>query len=197
MQSGSTHEQAPHDDANTSQSPCGHLQPLGKQCGAVTEVHVTDGALSPADFYRQFLKPSRPVIMRPRNAQHLLGSGTQHWGSFDYLAHEFGSCEVSVDINVKENRTTAGISMPLGDFLAHYKEKGWYMISEVPDKMALKLEVPKVIATAPYQGLMQDAVLWFNGERARYILCDICATWYPCRCGSKHHAVYMETVTLV
>ena len=172
------------DKEEEEEEACGHLQPLGVQCGDVTEVAVVDSGLSPRAFYHRFLKTSTPVLLRPTKQQTaapadpdtthddapppLLGRSVHDdWPSWDYLAGEFGDSEVSVDLTVKENRSGLSDEMPLHEFLAGYKRKGWYMVSPVPQEMAPKVHVPRVIATPQHRGLMQDVVMWINGQRSR------------------------------
>ena len=56
--------------------------------------------------------------------------------------------------------------MLLSHFLDEYHTQTWYAITDLPAAMAAEVQVPEVLAGAPYQRLMQHVVMWLSAHDA-------------------------------
>ncbi|XP_077998374.1 uncharacterized protein LOC144451416 [Glandiceps talaboti] len=153
----------------TEDFPKGHLQPFGAHKppikGVIDEV---DKAPSSADFYKNYIKKSRPLLIK--------GGGNRWpavdlWPDEEYLLENFGEEVFRVDLRkVWDDKHPPRMNMYMKDFLDIYKKKDIYLDSPFPRSgMLHDAFVPTVLECEELFAKVDSASLLFSSGNTSYV----------------------------
>ena len=155
--------------------PPGHMQPLGshRPPDPVEEFYV-DNLPTPEEFWRKYVKPSKPVVFRGAAKK---SPGTWLWTD-EYLLKNYGHLEFRLE--AKKEKSIGGYpegALGIGrdimsNFLKTYHDSDSvkYIVSELPTPMWHEVMVPPFMSCSPLQDRIVEIDFWFNGGNASSIL---------------------------
>lgn len=108
----------------------GHMEPLGAR-NLKHSVTVVDEFPKPQDFFRDFVGPSKPLLIK---------NGAKISPAFNLWTDEYfvslpgaETTKVFVEQRKKENRTYPGEEITFKEFMEKYNSSDIYMVNGVPD----------------------------------------------------------------
>jgi len=157
----------------------GHLEPLGSHKEPEGKVFAMDGwPASPADFFKDFVQKSRPVLFRGAAKQM---KAFKLWTD-DYLSSKYGNELVEVEEGKKEYRDLGMWAEKFGSFLRKYQGKerkdrysgNFYSVSAVPVAMRHEYELPPIVDCPAFlanrRGGMRQINHWFSSGGTSSVL---------------------------
>lgn len=142
--------------------PEGHLRPLGWQRRSDGPVKEIQQMPNTREFYNDYVKPSRPVVVRNGIVQ---APALTLWENDDYLQTQYGKVNVTVTVKVmrkKDEIQTARQVMKMKKFLYDYMYEDWYLASTVPEELMAELPLPKCLRCGTLSKSLQEAELWMS-----------------------------------
>ena len=164
--------------AQGEEIPRGHGQILGKHRDPGDRgTEETGGHLpvltelpSPQEFWDKYVSIRRPVIFRGPGK---LFPAHKLWTD-EYLTNNFGKLEVKLEHKTEKGKTPVG-SKGVGrdtieDFLATYKDKSKYIVSQMPDPMAKHVLVPPFMMCGTIYERLLESNLWLSSGGTKSML---------------------------
>eukprot|EP00794_Sanderia_malayensis_P015359 gene15359-16936_t len=119
-----------------SNSQQGHLKPLGIQGTVRSEVETVSLTSSGNDFYRKYVRLSRPVLYKNSASQW---PAFKNWQNISYLKLTYGSNIFNIDLAKKfRQEEIAQKLMPMADYLDIYKTEDVCLESNASQSEMLK-----------------------------------------------------------
>ncbi|XP_013382112.1 uncharacterized protein LOC106152915 [Lingula anatina] len=139
--------------------PRGHMQRFGLHVEKETEIVELDHFPDPETFYKDYVYPSVPVIVR---------GGLKHWPAMEkwkneeYLKEKFGHCLYTIRKKVVDEHHPAEMLMSLADFLDAYRKEKLYLTAYICPEMTQDFSMPSCIGCDAYVKMILDMILFFN-----------------------------------
>merc|ERR1712032_178352 len=150
----------------------GHMKPLGANLQSPLKIKEIKNFPNPIDFFDDYVKPSRPVVMR--GAANIF----PHIDKFrddKWMNETFGDWEVEIETSKKENILKASSSMSFANFTRTYKEFNIYMLSDIgqPSKLADMTYLPRSLLCADFlRGINSVYMQLSSGKTISYLRRD-------------------------
>ncbi|XP_065829101.1 tRNA wybutosine-synthesizing protein 5-like [Oscarella lobularis] len=139
---------------------------LGMHRRSEGQIEVVATVPSSTDFYTDFVRPKRPVLMK--NAVPL--SSTPMKWTDDYLSSKYGNLEVELETGKKEDRSKFGFFSTLKKFIENYKKKSVYMIGSLPKPLRNDWSIPQCLSCGGFTANLFDARIWFSSGGTSSVL---------------------------
>ncbi|XP_065193061.1 lysine-specific demethylase 8-like [Sycon ciliatum] len=136
----------------------GHLKPLGSHRPPDGDVEILDYVPHPIDFYENYVKASKPVLLRGATK----GSRAYKLWNDEYLTEKFGHLIVMTEHGKKENRSEGTSTIQLKTFVKRYMASDEYMVETLPPPMREDFQLLKCMLCGGFTKYLRDAVMWFS-----------------------------------
>ncbi|XP_022084488.1 jmjC domain-containing protein 7-like [Acanthaster planci] len=148
-----------HDQSSSKTSfPPGHLKPLASESTRLP-VSVIEEFPSPSEFFRDYVYPSVPVLVR-QGARR--SPAFRKWTD-EYLKSLPESQElIRVEMRKVEERQLPRMEMPLAEFLDRYQTHDEYLVAKVPDYLKKDVLLPPSLHCTNVTANLLETMLWFS-----------------------------------
>ncbi|XP_038054912.1 lysine-specific demethylase 8-like [Patiria miniata] len=149
------------EDAQSSSPPTsipGHLKPLASEATRLP-VSVIQDFPSPYEFFRSYVYPSVPVIIK-QGARR--SPAFQKWTD-EYLKSLPESQQlIRVEMRKVEERQLPRMNMPFAEFLDRYQTTDEYLVARVPDFLKKDVLIPPSLHCTNVTANLLETMLWFS-----------------------------------
>ncbi|XP_038054908.1 uncharacterized protein LOC119727117 [Patiria miniata] len=149
------------EDAQSSSPPTslpGHLKPLASEAIRLP-VSVIQDFPSPYEFFRSYVYPSVPVIIK-QGARR--SPAFQKWTD-EYLKSLPESQQlIRVEMRKVEERQLPRMNMPFAEFLDRYQTTDEYLVARVPDFLKKDVLIPPSLHCTNVTANLLETMLWFS-----------------------------------
>lgn len=147
----------------------GHGRPMQEQ-GSISPVEELSEVPSWSDFFRDYVRRNRPVVLRGHAASQ---RAYQLWTD-DYLIKGWGAREVSVEVNKTEERGGPSVQMPLKRFIKEmYREERneqYYAIIDFDNDARAKADFDLSSPLRCKEVVPQSLTLWMSSGGTKSVL---------------------------
>ncbi|XP_046562649.1 bifunctional peptidase and arginyl-hydroxylase JMJD5-like [Haliotis rubra] len=153
-------------------APPGHNLPLGSHTTPL-EVPVVDKFPTPKVFFEEYLRKSRPLVIRA--IMNLTTFPAVVKWTDDFFRKELGSEYIDAEPARKENRDLKPEEMTMKTFLQKYTESELYLVGgildfQAKDKLMDDLYVPRSLHCGGLQFSIESLVMWFSSGGTKSVL---------------------------
>ncbi|XP_038055078.1 bifunctional peptidase and arginyl-hydroxylase JMJD5-like [Patiria miniata] len=153
-QSGAEEAQSPSPPTSLP----GHLKPLASKATRFP-VSVIQDFPSPYEFFRSYVYPSVPVIIK-QGARR--SPAFQKWTD-EYLKSLPESQQlIRVEMRKVEERQLPRMNMPFAEFLDRYQTTDEYLVARVPDFLKRDVLIPPSLHCTNVTANLLETMLWFS-----------------------------------
>ncbi|XP_038055200.1 lysine-specific demethylase 8-like [Patiria miniata] len=149
------------EDAQSSSPPTslpGHLKPLASEATRLP-VSVIQDFPSPYEFFRSYVYPSVPVIIK-QGARR--SPAFQKWTD-EYLKNLPESQQlIRVEMRKVEERQLPRMNMPFAEFLDRYQTTDEYLVARVPDFLKKDVLIPPSLHCTNVTANLLETMLWVS-----------------------------------